>query len=261
MWMGASVAKVSFLRVVRAVCEDDHWSQGRFIYSSPIVGLCALHGLPRPESERATEMASSYWSGFGFPTPTPACSARRPGRGWCKAGQAGWRMSASIHWLEHGWVLIGPWSAIRTGFSCRSRGQRARTLACLFRVRLQTKIGKDIGLLQWHVLHKLDENQPVARRARNSLLVRVLPCQNQRVNFSKLALVLKPFQCLVRDIAQDFKPYLRFQSRPLGALQMSAETYIASLFEDANLAVIHAKRVAIQPEDMQLARRLRGEHP
>ena len=31
------------------------------------------------------------------------------------------------------------------------------------------------------------------------------------------------------------------------------------LFEDTNLAAIHAKRVTIQPKDVQLARRLRGE--
>merc|ERR1711939_641928 len=31
-----------------------------------------------------------------------------------------------------------------------------------------------------------------------------------------------------------------------------------SLFEDTDLAAIHAKRVTIQPKDIQLARRLRG---
>lgn len=30
-------------------------------------------------------------------------------------------------------------------------------------------------------------------------------------------------------------------------------------FLDTNLAAIHAKRVTIQPKDIQLARRLRGE--
>jgi hypothetical protein len=34
---------------------------------------------------------------------------------------------------------------------------------------------------------------------------------------------------------------------------------VVSLFEDTNLAAIHAKRVTIQPKDIQLARRLRGE--
>ncbi|CAD6568666.1 MAG: histone H3.1 [Tremellales sp. Tagirdzhanova-0007] len=68
-----------------------------------------------------------------------------------------------------------------------------------------------------------------------------------------------PFQRLVREIAQDFKTDLRFQSSAIGALQEASEAYLVSLFEDTNLAAIHAKRVTIQPKDLQLARRLRGE--
>ncbi|ORY34901.1 histone H3 [Naematelia encephala] len=68
-----------------------------------------------------------------------------------------------------------------------------------------------------------------------------------------------PFQRLVREIAQDFKTDLRFQSSAVMALQEASEAYLVSLFEDTNLAAIHAKRVTIQPKDMALARRLRGE--
>ncbi|EOR00154.1 Histone H3 [Wallemia ichthyophaga EXF-994] len=68
-----------------------------------------------------------------------------------------------------------------------------------------------------------------------------------------------PFQRLVREIAQDFKTDLRFQSSAVMALQAASEAYLVSLFEDTNLAAIHAKRVTIQPKDIQLARRLRGE--
>ena len=53
------------------------------------------------------------------------------------------------------------------------------------------------------------------------------------------------FQRLVREIAQDFKTDLRFQSSAVMALQESAEAYLVSLFEDTNLAAIHAKRVTI----------------
>ncbi|KAH7919853.1 histone H3 [Leucogyrophana mollusca] len=68
-----------------------------------------------------------------------------------------------------------------------------------------------------------------------------------------------PFQRLVREIAQDiFKTDLRFQSSAVMALQEAAEAYLVSLFEDTNLAAIHAKRVTIQPKDLALARRLRG---
>nr|BAE79475.1 histone 3 [Conocephalum conicum] len=63
----------------------------------------------------------------------------------------------------------------------------------------------------------------------------------------------------VREIAQDFKSDLRFQSSAIGALQESVESYLVSLFEDTNLCATHAKRVTIQSKDIQLARRLRGE--
>ncbi|XP_053464685.1 histone H3.3A-like [Nycticebus coucang] len=68
-----------------------------------------------------------------------------------------------------------------------------------------------------------------------------------------------PFQRLVREIAQDFKTDLRFQSTVIGALQEASETYLVSLFEDTNLCAIHAKRVTIMPKGIQLARRIRGE--
>ncbi|KAG8251266.1 histone H3.2 [Homalodisca vitripennis] len=63
-----------------------------------------------------------------------------------------------------------------------------------------------------------------------------------------------PFQRLVREIAQDFKTDLRFQSSA-----EASEAYLVGLFEDTNLCAIHAKRVTIMPKDIQLARRIRGE--
>ena len=68
-----------------------------------------------------------------------------------------------------------------------------------------------------------------------------------------------PFQRLVREIAQDFKTDLRFQSSAILALQEASEAYLVGLFEDTNLCAIHAKRVTIMPKDIQLARRIR--HP
>ncbi|TVU31068.1 hypothetical protein EJB05_22735, partial [Eragrostis curvula] len=68
-----------------------------------------------------------------------------------------------------------------------------------------------------------------------------------------------PFQRLVREIAQDFKTDLRFQSHAILALQEAAEAYLVGLFEDTNLCAIHAKRVTIMPKDIQLATRIRKE--
>lgn len=71
-----------------------------------------------------------------------------------------------------------------------------------------------------------------------------------------------PFQRLVREIARDVAvingEQLRFQSTAVQALQEASESYLVGLFEDTNLCAIHAKRVTIQPRDMQLARRIRG---
>ncbi|KAK3537592.1 hypothetical protein QTP70_016676 [Hemibagrus guttatus] len=78
-------------------------------------------------------------------------------------------------------------------------------------------------------------------------------------NSTELLIRKLPFQRLVREIAQDFKTDLRFQSSAVMALQEASEAYLVSLFEDTNLCAIHAKRVTIMPKDIQLTRRIRGE--
>ena len=70
-----------------------------------------------------------------------------------------------------------------------------------------------------------------------------------------------PFQRLVREVAQDFKEDLHFQSSALMCLQEAAEIYMVDLLTETNLCALHAKRVTIQPKDIQLARRIRGEAP
>ena len=64
-------------------------------------------------------------------------------------------------------------------------------------------------------------------------------CHFQR---STALLICKlPFQRLVREIAQDFKTDLQFQSVAILCLQEAAEAYLVSLFEDTNLCAIHAR--------------------
>jgi histone H3 len=63
----------------------------------------------------------------------------------------------------------------------------------------------------------------------------------------------------VREIAQDYKSDIRFQSTAMLALQEASEAFLVGLFEDTNLCAIHAKRVTIMPKDVQLARRIRGD--
>ena len=74
-----------------------------------------------------------------------------------------------------------------------------------------------------------------------------------------LLLRKEPFRRLVREIAQDFKGDLKFQATAMLALQEATEAYQVGLFEDSNVSALHAKRVTIQPKDIQLARRIRGE--
>ena len=76
---------------------------------------------------------------------------------------------------------------------------------------------------------------------------------------TELLIRKRPFQRLVREIAQDFKNDLRFQSTAIMALQEAAEAYLVGLFEDTNLIAIHAKRVTIMPKDIRTVRRIRRE--
>ncbi|KAI1726674.1 core histone h2A/H2B/H3/H4 domain-containing protein [Ditylenchus destructor] len=68
-----------------------------------------------------------------------------------------------------------------------------------------------------------------------------------------------PFFRLVKQIAQSYFSDIRFQAKAVMCLQEAAETYLTGLFEDTNLAAIHAKRVTIMPSDINLVRRIRGE--
>ena len=85
-------------------------------------------------------------------------------------------------------------------------------------------------------------------------------CEIRRYQKSTELLIRRmPFQRLVREITQEFKTDLRFQSAAIMALQEASEAYLVGLFEDSNLCAIHTKRVTIMPKDIQLARRIHGE--
>ena len=67
-----------------------------------------------------------------------------------------------------------------------------------------------------------------------------------------LLIPLLPFQQLVREITQDFRMDLQFQSSAILALQEAAEAWLISIFESANLCCIHRGRIAICPKDFYL---------
>lgn len=76
---------------------------------------------------------------------------------------------------------------------------------------------------------------------------------------SDLLLRKLPFQRLVREVSQDYKTDLRFQASAILAIQEVTESYVVGLYEHANLAAIHSKRVTMMPKDIRLARIIRGD--
>ncbi|XP_045356497.1 histone H3-3-like [Leopardus geoffroyi] len=68
-----------------------------------------------------------------------------------------------------------------------------------------------------------------------------------------------PFQRLVREIAQDFKTDLRFQSSAVMALQEACEAYLVGLFEDTNLCALCAKGVTVMPKGHAVRLQADGE--
>ena len=67
------------------------------------------------------------------------------------------------------------------------------------------------------------------------------------------------FARLVREIAQDFSTDLRFTKGALELIKFAAESYLVKLFEEGNFCALHSGRQTLQPKDIQLARRIRGE--
>lgn len=131
--------------------------------------------------------------------------------------------------------------------------------ASALRARVNTKLNKGGSK---HQIHKEAATAAIEKKEGKS---RYRPGQKALREIRKyqkgteLLIRKLPFQRLVREIAQDFKTELRFQSTAILALQEASEAYLVGLFEDTNLCAIHAKRVTIMPKDMQLARRIRGE--
>ena len=73
---------------------------------------------------------------------------------------------------------------------------------------------------------------------------------------TELLIPFQPFQRLVREIALDLKDELRFTGSAVLALQTAAEDYIIRLMTGAVICTVHAKRVKLEPRDLQLAQRL-----
>ncbi|KAH6139835.1 hypothetical protein HBI37_225400 [Parastagonospora nodorum] len=83
-------------------------------------------------------------------------------------------------------------------------------------------------------------------------------CRYQK---SDLLIPRTPFYRVVRENADSVTRKdtpEQWQNQALMALQEATEAFLGSLFQDANLCAIHAKRVIIPQKDNQIARRLRA---
>ena len=61
-----------------------------------------------------------------------------------------------------------------------------------------------------------------------------------------LLLPRAPFVRVVREVIKEMDPDMRVQAQAITALQEATEAYLVTLFEDANLCCIHAKRTTLR---------------
>ncbi|GAX75413.1 hypothetical protein CEUSTIGMA_g2857.t1 [Chlamydomonas eustigma] len=105
------------------------------------------------------------------------------------------------------------------------------------------------------------ERMKIKRRAKSGVVA--LREIRKLQNTTELLIPKAPFARLVREAAQNVVPDilkdgLRFQGSALEALQQAAEAHLVGLYEDTQLAAIHAKRITIMAKDIHLTCRLRG---
>ena len=68
-----------------------------------------------------------------------------------------------------------------------------------------------------------------------------------------------PFKRVVKDIIQNIRGDLQFQTTAIMAIQEAGEAFLVGLLEQANLCALHAKHATIMPRDIQLVRCIWGD--
>ena len=63
----------------------------------------------------------------------------------------------------------------------------------------------------------------------------------------------------MKEIIQNIRGDLRFQTTAIMAIQEAGEAFLVGLLEQANLCALCAKHVTIMPRDKQLARHMWGD--
>ena len=101
----------------------------------------------------------------------------------------------------------------------------------------------------------LTDKQEINRRLHSQSLALVRKMQRS----AERVIPFKPLARLCMEIGQDFKADLYFSPVAINLLGELLETYLVGLLEDSNLNAIHGERIDVEPKDIQLARRIRGE--
>ena len=83
--------------------------------------------------------------------------------------------------------------------------------------------------------------------------------ENKRKKPDDFCIPKAPFRRLVREIASEYKPGIRFQPEAMMALQEVTEVYLTELFANTKLCAMHDNRRTIAAKDMQLARKIKGD--
>ena len=86
-------------------------------------------------------------------------------------------------------------------------------------------------------------------------MVKHISIREWRRHYSKT--IINPEQLSEKGKETCYVP--RWAVGAIDALHEASEDYLIMLLEDANLLAIHARRVTVQPRDIQLARRICGD--
>ncbi|KAH7331254.1 hypothetical protein KP509_20G022400 [Ceratopteris richardii] len=108
---------------------------------------------------------------------------------------------------------------------------------------------------QWQATRTRQARAPQRRRRYTKAFAEIRHYQKT----DELLIPRRPFARVVKEELQRYCAGLRIQALALEALQEAAQAFFISMLEDSNLCDIHAKRVTIQPKDIQLGRRIRGD--
>ncbi len=130
----------------------------------------------------------------------------------------------------------------------------------MVRAKIPPRSKKDIRTPQQHPHRRVQAAAPKPHRAHRWRPGTVALREIRKYQRGTEMLIKKaPFRRLVRELTSKVGRLLRFQSVALEAIQEATEAYMVALLADTNLCAIHGRRVTIQPRDVQLALRLRGE--